>query len=555
MAINWVTIGREGFERAVELLAYHEFPSAKVHGVNGRGGDQGRDIQIFEGARVTVCQLKYFPEGISSSRSRRPQIRKSWERVKDQDIHEWILVVPATLTIGERDFVQQLGADSEIITTVWDRTRLDAMLARYPDVSNYLKNQCERFREDVVLFNAEKAALTGGLEDATERIGHLFGQVNSLDPHWAIDISSVKGVTGYSFRPKHANSSTVKPINLKLFMEFAPEHASLQSDLASALQYGALKPVHLPMEVVTDASVSGLEWLTQAGPAQVSLLPSPSPQDGKPCRISLTNDGRVRSYKGIVSQAASGVAGFSIVAKFFGIVSITTSFPKDENQSASVNFSCELANADPEDVDQGLRLLEHLTGCDSVSLHVDGERICTGSIVGGKSEEHGSEFAAIRQFASDLAVIGTATDNHLLFPKDVSALDRIHARVARLLLEGCVVRAPAVGNMTIEFNGEDDPGIRAVLDGNPVSIRTGCATYPLSIAGKDIDVGPLAVWHSSISVENRAEALACLDRGDAGGFKLKLHPSNGEPLLLALFTQMSEHSEIPVDVTDWGLLP
>lgn len=53
----------------------------------------------------------------------------------DHDPFEWLLVVPRTLTPGERAFVMGLGEGRDVKVTVMDRAALDDRLAAHTDAA------------------------------------------------------------------------------------------------------------------------------------------------------------------------------------------------------------------------------------------------------------------------------------------------------------------------------------------------------------------------------------------------------------------------------------
>ncbi|MCD9899667.1 hypothetical protein LUR56_05120 [Streptomyces sp. MT29] len=83
MAFEWDRISQSHFDRVVEALVHRLYSeTAEVRAVNGRGGDGGRDIDVVQGGRLRIYQLKYFPDGLQG-RGRRPSIKKSFKRAME----------------------------------------------------------------------------------------------------------------------------------------------------------------------------------------------------------------------------------------------------------------------------------------------------------------------------------------------------------------------------------------------------------------------------------------------------------------------------------------
>ncbi len=145
MAVEWDRAGQPGFDRIVEALVHRMYDaSARVEVVNGRGGDTGIDIKVTHGRRVRIFQLKYYLDGFPTTahKGRRKSVKQSFTRAMQHQPWEWILVVPCTLSTAERDFVTSLASDQEVRVEVWDRAKLDGLLATHADLeASFTRNQ------------------------------------------------------------------------------------------------------------------------------------------------------------------------------------------------------------------------------------------------------------------------------------------------------------------------------------------------------------------------------------------------------------------------------
>ena len=105
--------------------------SGQVVVVNGRGGDDGIDLQVTGDAGLRIFQLKYHPDGFPGSlKGRRTAIKKSFRRAMAHHPAEWTLVVPCTLTASERAFVDNLADTLPMEISVLDRSDLEASFTR-----------------------------------------------------------------------------------------------------------------------------------------------------------------------------------------------------------------------------------------------------------------------------------------------------------------------------------------------------------------------------------------------------------------------------------------
>lgn len=67
--VNFTKLSREKFDRVVEalLLAEYGVNGAHVQVIDGRGGDDGIDVGVWDADDnvVHIFQLKHYPEGFS----------------------------------------------------------------------------------------------------------------------------------------------------------------------------------------------------------------------------------------------------------------------------------------------------------------------------------------------------------------------------------------------------------------------------------------------------------------------------------------------------------
>ncbi|MGI5372573.1 hypothetical protein [Streptomyces iakyrus] len=124
--------------------------TARVEMVNGRGGDDGIDIKVTHGSRVRIFQLKYYPDGFPTTahKGRRKSIRPVVRAGSAAPAVGVDFGVPCTLTTAEREFVTSLAAGQTVRVGVWDRAKLDGLLATHADLEASLHpgTSCSRRR-------------------------------------------------------------------------------------------------------------------------------------------------------------------------------------------------------------------------------------------------------------------------------------------------------------------------------------------------------------------------------------------------------------------------
>ncbi|MGA5277880.1 hypothetical protein ACPCKL_29630 [Streptomyces cellulosae] len=246
MAVEWDRVGQPGFDRIVEALVHRVYDAtAHVEVVNGRGGDDGIDIKVTHGSRVRIFQLKYYPDGFPTTayKGRRKSIRQSFTRAVHHRPWEWILVVPCTLTTAEREFVTSLAAGQTVRVGVWDRAKLDGLLATHADLeASFTRNQ---LFEAAKVYGQERALLMDGVRDVSARVTALGRQADGLDDHWTVDFARQGKTVVHTLRAKHPRAHEVSPVEITL-----TGNGPLTPDLAQAVRrslgFGLPEEVVLP---------------------------------------------------------------------------------------------------------------------------------------------------------------------------------------------------------------------------------------------------------------------------------------------------------------------
>ena len=202
--VDWTTIKEEDFNRVVEsiLMKVHESAGHPVV-INGRGGDKGIDVAVWDGNNVSIVyQLKYYPQGFTggNKKSREPKVRESFETAwKHHTPSEWVLVMPPNPHLEEKSFVDGLPGDRPVKVDIWGQAKLDTILAKYPAIERAALRE-----ETVDLFiqmHQEQAALVGP-EDLAIRVRALGEVASSRSQYWDTNLSLVDGEYEENYTPK-----------------------------------------------------------------------------------------------------------------------------------------------------------------------------------------------------------------------------------------------------------------------------------------------------------------------------------------------------------------
>lgn len=531
MAVKWKRIGQRKFDRIVEALVHRAYDAtARVEAVNGRGGDGGIDIKVAHGSKVRIFQLKYYPDGFPTSahKGRRKSIEQSFARAMEHQPWEWILVVPCTLTPPEREFVTSLAAGHKVRIRVWDRPKLDGLLATHADLEAAFTRK--HLFEAAKVYGQERALLMDGARDVSARVAALGRQIDGLDAHWALDFARQGDMVVQTLRAKHPQAHEVSPVEITLTGN-GPLAPDLAETVRRSLGFGLPDEVVLPHEAVESLTVSGPEWLSgEHRDVAVRWQPAGQvPLAETAVEMVFLDAGQVvASYPGTLAHVGRGSVGRSLTVDMTG-GSMELMTPEASGILASLRFTIGLEKLEPSTALRLLGIRQRIM--DGGAFEV---RTGAGTIGGGtlspNSEAARHEVAELRSYVEDLEVVQRHCEQHFPVPGEVTPAERVTLRMARLLIQGYCVVSPFLPWIRFHLSGEDSPTVRAMLNGRPHAFQGSNRTCPITVAGRSLDLGPVRLYHPHVVVdeEDARQALAALKAGRAEGHKVTLRPVSGE---------------------------
>lgn len=326
VSIDWDQLGQQRFDRIVEVLITRRYRDAdSVIAVNGRGGDGGIDLEVRQGERLRLFQLKYFPEGFSGGfrKTRREQIRRSYNKMLKEEPYEWVLVVPNNLTPTERTFVKGLVKGAEAPRRrVIDRTGLDDLLVDFPEVDRWAqRNVTTELLENAKTFNREIDSLLGP-EDLGTRIANLGRLVDSTDLDWTYDFHRDGDTVSQILRAQHSRAHIVNPVYITVRGQFGSQHAGLVEQFQDRVRFGTAERVVLPSETVNGIEITGPEHIArqfESGDVVLEVGESAAPGVGRPVklRFSHEDDTIIAAHEGRITHFGTGTHGYALEAAFY----------------------------------------------------------------------------------------------------------------------------------------------------------------------------------------------------------------------------------------------
>ncbi|WP_157224340.1 hypothetical protein [Nocardia paucivorans] len=563
MSINWDQLGQQRFDRIVEVLITRRYRDAdSVIPVNGRGGDGGIDLEVRQGERLRIFQLKYFPEGFSGGfrKTRREQIRRSYNKVLKEEPYEWVLVVPNNLTPTERTFVKGLVKGAEAPRwRVIDRTGLDDLLVDFPEVDRWAqRNVTTELLENAKTFNREIDSLLGP-DDLGTRIANLGRLVDSTDLDWTYDFHRDGDTVSQILRAQHSRAHIVNPVYITVRGQFGSQHAELVEQFQDRVRFGTAERVVLPSETVNGIEITGPEHIArqfESGDVVLEVGESAAPGVGRPVELRFSReDGTIiAAHEGRITHFGTGTHGYALEAAFYDEhLTARIMFPEAPGAHADApraQITRNIHRARPRVVLDVLRLARQLRTAHKIEVFIEGNFML--SVLNHADNEADSDELILEEFAADLDIVQQHCEQYFAFPDSVSPHERVALRVARIVIEGGIVATPQVDSVTLPLSGEDSPELRATLATAEVPVLVGYETYAVSIAGRELPIGPVWVFHHAATLVDPDSVIAALDAGQAVGFEVVYRPAR-DPYYFVASAGLPEDRLDNQPQTLWGL--
>lgn len=564
--VDWVGLGEDKFSRMVQVMVKRRWDGiADVHSPDGRGGDAGVDVLVVDQTgRRRVYQIKYFPDGFSGDRkrTRQKQIRNSFKRALalEPPPYEWILVVPKTLTPGERQFVVGLAEDGGPKITICDSDDLDLMIAGMPDIYNYLIR--DRLQDLVSMYGLETALMLGDKDDLGDRLTNLGKVADSLSPHWGVDFARRGQSIEVALRPKHVAAAVDDPITAQIKVAFGPDDGTELAAFKRSMGFGARGQVRLPPSVVTRASIASshplfssemtnpeviLEAQSRIGPQQAEF------------RFIDSAGAVAASQDAVLEHANHGTEGGSMAFRILDRIEIEVDFAVSVGEDGEPTFApggpmqlrYRLADLYPDEL---MRCLDFLAGLS------DGKHRCEVLIEGQRAFVFTSEFEVddemdkLASAAYDLAAVQDDLKQRFRMPIEIGTKERIDLRVTRAILEGYFVESPSAANYNVTLAPDqiDLPELDQILaEGRPVNL--GLDDFALTIGDRTIPIGGVRVATACAKFVDGEQLRQAVEEGRTEPYDAVMRPTNQRYFLLY------KQDRIPTDESEqqqaWWTLP
>jgi hypothetical protein len=521
--MDWAQIDQPLFDRIVDTIL-GRLHGDHGHAPEGRGGDEGIDYVV--GDNEIVYQYKFYPDGANTA-SRRRQIKRSFVTAEKHQPQEWVVVIPAKLLEGMRTYI--LGLSDSIKITIRDRAWLDNRLIDYPDLGEYFQ-----YRTDVDYLFARAEALKvnpvfRNTADISTKTAELQRAIDAGDPDWTFDLSTVGGEIMQTLRAKDPNAPVRSPISIS-WASALPVGSSAQTQLDVSYSYGVVEPIRLSGSAVRDFKITGPALVAYEGPVDaLELLPNPdsaSPWANTDMIVRDADEEVLGTHLGQSRLLTRGGRGITVEFRLGELLQMLFRVPDDPAGDGHADFTTEDLAGQP--IPAVLAVAEFVTQLregTSVDFQVDSSRLMRILLTADVQAGPPGYFEDTRAIADDLAVIERETRARFRFPQTLTGSDRVDIRNSRLMLEGHVVAHPLTNQFNAKVNGELDPCLEIVLDGEPRWFKWEASPGQLKVMDRLIDVPEVAIGAPVRLAEESITAIRrALDRGDStDGLPLRFH--------------------------------
>lgn len=211
--------------------------------------------------------------------------------------------------------------------------------------------------------------------------------------------------------------------------------------------------------------------------------------------IRFLEDGEVvAAEEGTVTEVRQGTHGLTSVMSFCGsrlTVAAEIPYRATSGQASSMDVGYKIRGLSPRSVAELFKVLLGLRTSKEVEFHIDGRFLTK---YGRSSDEVDNEDPDLKEqlmvyrFAEDLAAVLAYTRQSMTLPNGFSGNDRVHARVARLLLDGHIVASALARGVRgrLPDSAEPTQEIRNTLTERR-NIHWPAGRYTAPIVGRNFD--------------------------------------------------------------------
>lgn len=519
--IRWQDLDPAKVERAIKALLRRQHPMAQ--GVDGSGGDEGRDTSWCSPEGLVIFEVKSYTSRLTNSAKRK--IKASLvNAVKHQPVR-WCLIVPLDPSPAEEAWFGNLRQEYPGVELEWrGRDWLDEQFAAHEELRRMVEGSDYALLQRAREMGQEQAVLTRGVPDVLDRYRVLSARALELSTYWRADVTTSQDGITLTWRERFPGAATLDPVTLTPHFSFPlcdPAAQQARTQLRRAIDFGGdvTVPGLYVERIDVEASEETRSLWADLGPGPDGSLRFVSTEHniGLPlvCRLELLDaQDRVRLGTDItLTRRLPGRRGITLTGSDnSGTLQVQLVIGVDEDGTplGSVHLTYEpVVGRFPYAVNPALQLLREGQEGDRLVVSLGPGRL-------GHAPLNTEALADLRPLANLVAALSRLQEHSgQLFPipekfssVDVAdltaaakALDGHQVRLQRTQLTGRVHAARVAHFLSSTPWNHDDSG--AII----IDYYEGAS---LQFAGEVMELGPMRLYGPRMRLANRAELEAAV---------------------------------------------
>ncbi len=515
--IQWAQKDPNTIEQAIKALVVELYRGARP--IDGRGGDDGRDLRWDSTEGLVIFEIKSFA-GERLKRGQKKNIERSLKHASEHSPARWILILPLAHSPSEEQWFDQLNKQYPAIHLEW--WGIDWLNVEFGK-REYLRRlvggeEYELLRRAQEFEREQQVPST--IADSIARINVVASRSQELSPYWRADFATApEGVT-VTYNERFPGAAALDPLQLRATFSFPASDSlatEVQRRLADALDYG--DDVEIDGRYVANfevlASPASQEMFETAGPLGRLRITSLDRTVGENLTFQLvivTPSGKIKGRLPLqVDQHTSGRRGVRLKG-FDTTRSIEVDLTVDRKEQggrASARITWRgVAGKFPYAIRPAFEIFGSADKKDQIELRIDDQSVVRHAI--GMSQ-----FLAEVKICADMVVALEKLQNHcgqiFPIPDGLTYRDALDLVAAARLLSGNPV---ATGNTAITATIKSGHLASFLEIAGPLvetHVRAEMPGFGVTCGIHQIDIGRVSVTTPLVRLANLAELRAMAD--------------------------------------------
>jgi hypothetical protein len=222
----------------------------------------------------------------------------------------------------------------------------------------------------------------------------------------------------------------------------------------------------------------------------------------------------------VATDGSPGSQGLSLKASFGELLTLTFLLPHDEKQECQLDsaFDSQRPHRPIAQLRETTQMVLDMQNAHELVVHVQGLKVLD-AVTGGQlrwpsRQDWLDQMVRVRDLCDDLEAVHREANNRFPVPSELTMLQRITLRAARMMLDGECVMHPTWRSMDLTLPALDNDGVAtlAAEAGGQLLITT--PQPNLEVAGHILRLPETRLWHPNARLRDREQVLARLTAGE-----------------------------------------